>query len=129
MLVSDLSEAQDAAVRLGAVRGFGKAHLGERSTLELVVVRRECSQEKVGERRVNAMSLATPPVHPEHEKDPQAFPELDDGDLAVIRGLAIQCSFEDGQPVFARAMRTWICSSWRPVRLRSSMLPTATDTL
>ena len=36
MLVSDLSEAQDAAVRLGAVRGFGKAHLGERSTLELV---------------------------------------------------------------------------------------------
>jgi len=36
MLVSDLPEAQDAAVRLGAVRGFGKAHLGERSTLELV---------------------------------------------------------------------------------------------
>jgi DNA-binding NarL/FixJ family response regulator len=36
MLVSDLPEAQDAAVRLGAVRGFGKAHLGERSTLDLV---------------------------------------------------------------------------------------------
>ena len=36
MLVSDQPEAQDAAVRLGAVRGFGKAHLGERSTLELV---------------------------------------------------------------------------------------------
>jgi DNA-binding response OmpR family regulator len=36
MLVSDLSEAQDSAVRLGAVRGFGKAHLGERSTLKLV---------------------------------------------------------------------------------------------
>ena len=36
MLVSDHPEAQDAAVRLGAVRGFGKAHLGERSTLELV---------------------------------------------------------------------------------------------
>lgn len=36
MLVSDLPEAQDAAVALGAVRGFGKAHLGERSTLELV---------------------------------------------------------------------------------------------
>jgi DNA-binding response OmpR family regulator len=36
MLVSDLPEAQDAAVRLGAVRGFGKVHLGEPSTLELV---------------------------------------------------------------------------------------------
>jgi CheY-like chemotaxis protein len=36
MLVSDLPEAQDAAVRLGAVRGFGKAHLGARATLELV---------------------------------------------------------------------------------------------
>ena len=36
MLVSDLAEAQDAAVALGAVRGFGKAHLGERSTLDLV---------------------------------------------------------------------------------------------
>ena len=46
------------------------------------------------------MSLAAPPVHPGHEKDPQAFPELDDSDLAVIRELAIQCSFEDGQPVF-----------------------------
>lgn len=36
MLVSDLPEAQDAAVALGALRGFGKAHLGERSTLDLV---------------------------------------------------------------------------------------------
>jgi CheY-like chemotaxis protein len=36
MLVSDLSEAQDAAVALGAVRGFGKAELGEQSTLDLV---------------------------------------------------------------------------------------------
>lgn len=36
MLVSDLPEAQDAAVALGAIRGFGKAHLEERSTLELV---------------------------------------------------------------------------------------------
>jgi len=36
MLVSDLPKAQDAAVKLGAVRGFGKSHLGERSTLELV---------------------------------------------------------------------------------------------
>jgi len=36
MLVSDLADAQDAAVALGAVRGFGKAHLGERSTLDLV---------------------------------------------------------------------------------------------
>lgn len=36
MLVSDLAEAQDAAVALGAMRGFGKVHLGERSTLDLV---------------------------------------------------------------------------------------------
>ena len=36
MLVSDRMDAQDAAVRLGAVRGFGKAHLGERATLDLV---------------------------------------------------------------------------------------------
>lgn len=36
MLVSDLPEAQDEAVALGAVRGFGKAHLGEPETLELV---------------------------------------------------------------------------------------------
>src|SRR5258708_23105394 len=36
MLVTDLSDAQDAAVRLGAGRGFGKGHLGERSTLGLV---------------------------------------------------------------------------------------------
>ncbi len=36
MLVSDLADAQDAAVALGAVRGFGKAELGEPATLELV---------------------------------------------------------------------------------------------
>ena len=36
MLVSDHLEAQDEAVALGAVRGFGKAHLGEPETLELV---------------------------------------------------------------------------------------------
>jgi CheY-like chemotaxis protein len=36
MLVSDLTDAQDAAVALGAVRGFGKAELGEPATLELV---------------------------------------------------------------------------------------------
>ena len=36
MLVSDLSEAQDQAVALGAVRGFGKAALHEQSTLDLV---------------------------------------------------------------------------------------------
>ncbi len=36
MLVSDLTEAQDAAVVLGAHRGFGKADLGEPATLELV---------------------------------------------------------------------------------------------
>ncbi|HEV2971342.1 MAG TPA: response regulator [Pirellulales bacterium] len=36
MLVSDLTDAQDAAVALGAVRGFGKADLGEPATLELV---------------------------------------------------------------------------------------------
>jgi CheY-like chemotaxis protein len=36
MLVSNLTEAQDAAVALGAVRGFGKADLGEPGTLELV---------------------------------------------------------------------------------------------
>ena len=36
MLVSDHADAQDAAVALGAVRGFGKAHLGERTTLDLV---------------------------------------------------------------------------------------------
>lgn len=37
MLVSDHTVAQDAAVALGAERGFGKAHLGERSTLDLVL--------------------------------------------------------------------------------------------
>ena len=36
MLVSDLPEAQDAAVALGAIRGFGKAELGEPGTLESV---------------------------------------------------------------------------------------------
>lgn len=36
MLVSDLDEAQDAAVALGATRGFGKADLGKQSTLEVV---------------------------------------------------------------------------------------------
>jgi two-component system chemotaxis response regulator CheY len=36
MLVSDRPDAQDAAVALGAVRGFGKASLGEQSTLDLV---------------------------------------------------------------------------------------------
>ncbi|HEV3417287.1 MAG TPA: response regulator [Pirellulales bacterium] len=36
MLVSDLTDAQDAAVALGAFRGFGKADLGEPATLELV---------------------------------------------------------------------------------------------
>lgn len=36
MLVSDLAEAQDAAVALGALRGFGKAQLHEPETLELI---------------------------------------------------------------------------------------------
>ena len=36
MLVSDLSEAQQEAVKLGAVQGFGKSDLGEQSTLDLV---------------------------------------------------------------------------------------------
>ena len=36
MLVSDLPEAQDAAVALGALRGFGKAQLHEPETLELI---------------------------------------------------------------------------------------------
>ena len=36
MLVSDRSDAQDAAVALGAVRGFGKAELGAPETLALV---------------------------------------------------------------------------------------------
>ena len=36
MLVSDRPEAQDAAVALGAVRGFGKADLGAPETLEWV---------------------------------------------------------------------------------------------
>lgn len=36
MLVSDRSDAQDAAVRLGAHRGFGKSELGDPSTLDLI---------------------------------------------------------------------------------------------
>src|SRR4051794_3861010 len=36
MLVSDLDDAQEEAVALGAVRGFGKADLGEQATLDLV---------------------------------------------------------------------------------------------
>ncbi|HEX8324804.1 MAG TPA: response regulator [Tepidisphaeraceae bacterium] len=36
MLVSDLPDAQDDAVARGARRGFGKAALGDPSTLELV---------------------------------------------------------------------------------------------
>src|SRR5258708_328024 len=36
ILVSDLTDAQDAAVALGAVRGFGKTDLGEPATLVLV---------------------------------------------------------------------------------------------
>ena len=36
MLVSDREEAQDEAVASGAVRGFGKAELGEPEMLELI---------------------------------------------------------------------------------------------
>lgn len=36
MLVSDLEEAQDKAVELGALRGFGKADLDSNATLKLV---------------------------------------------------------------------------------------------
>jgi CheY-like chemotaxis protein len=36
MLVSDLPDAQDEAIALGAVRGFGKADLDDQSTLDLV---------------------------------------------------------------------------------------------
>lgn len=36
MLVSDMPEAQEQAVSLGAVRGFGKGELGSPSTLELL---------------------------------------------------------------------------------------------
>jgi CheY-like chemotaxis protein len=36
MLVSDRADAQDAAVKLGAVRGFGKTELGDPETLELI---------------------------------------------------------------------------------------------
>src|SRR5436190_2764315 len=49
------------------------------------------------------MSLATEiadAAHPRAEKDKEAFPELDDADLAALRPLAVTCEFEDGQPVF-----------------------------
>src|SRR5215510_2847277 len=46
------------------------------------------------------MSLAAPPVHPEHQSNPQAFPELDDRDLAALRALATPADFEDGESVF-----------------------------
>jgi thioredoxin reductase (NADPH) len=46
------------------------------------------------------VTLAAPPAYPEPENDLQAFPTLDDADLAVIRGLAVPCSFEDGQSIF-----------------------------
>lgn len=36
MLVSDRADAQDAAVKLGALRGFGKADLGDPETFELI---------------------------------------------------------------------------------------------
>jgi DNA-binding NarL/FixJ family response regulator len=36
MLVSDRADAQDVAVKLGAVRGFGKAELGDPQTMELI---------------------------------------------------------------------------------------------
>ena len=36
MLVSDLKDAQDEAVALGAVRGFGKAHMDDEQTLEAI---------------------------------------------------------------------------------------------
>lgn len=36
MLVSDRDDAQDAAVALGAIRGFGKADLDQQATLDLV---------------------------------------------------------------------------------------------
>jgi len=36
MLLSDRSDAQDAAVALGAVRGFGKATWASQATLDLV---------------------------------------------------------------------------------------------
>src|ERR1700691_4177566 len=38
----------------------------------------------------------TPATH----SNPIAFPMLDAGDLAALRPLAIQCTFEDGQTVF-----------------------------
>ena len=44
MLVSDKPEAQDQAVALGAIRGFGKANLRDQSTLDLV--RNTASQKK-----------------------------------------------------------------------------------
>ena len=48
MLVSDLPEAQDAAVELGAARGFGKADLGDPATLGLVA--RAANSNKRSER-------------------------------------------------------------------------------
>src|SRR5580765_5446645 len=56
--------------------------------------------EGTRQRKGDAMSLVAPPADPEHRIDPQAFPELDDADLAAIRALAIPCEFEDGQIVF-----------------------------
>ncbi len=46
------------------------------------------------------MTLAAPSVDAAYANDPQAFPTLDDADLAVIRAMAIPCSFEDGQLIF-----------------------------
>src|SRR5690348_15605308 len=49
------------------------------------------------------MSLATEiadAVHPHAEQDPQAFPELDDADLAALRALAVPCEFKDGETIF-----------------------------
>lgn len=40
MLVSDKGDAQEQAVKLGAVRGFGKSELEEPATLELI---RKCA--------------------------------------------------------------------------------------
>src|SRR5258706_415108 len=51
-------------------------------------------------RRGEAVTLAAPSVDAAYANDPQAFPILDDADLAVIRAMAIPCSFEDGQLIF-----------------------------
>src|SRR5258706_14025940 len=50
-------------------------------------------------RRGEAVTLAPPSGDAAYANDPQAFPTLDDADLAVVRALAGQCSLEDGQPV------------------------------